>query len=79
METLYGEDEDDDTNGENGEVILELMSETQASGARLAPACRVLGISARTVERWRTDPAAVDRRCGPHCRPSNALSAAEEA
>jgi transposase len=60
-------------------VILELLSEAQASGARLAPACRVLGISARTIERWRADPEAGDRRCGPRRRPSNALSPAEEA
>jgi putative transposase len=60
-------------------VILELISEAQALGVRLAPACRVLGISARTIERWRADPEAGDRRCGPHRRPSNALSPAEEA
>ena len=60
-------------------MILELISEAQASGARLAPACRVLGISARTIERWRADPEAGDRRCGPQRRPSNALSPAEEA
>ena len=59
-------------------MILELMSETQASGARLEPACRVLGISARSIERWRADPEAGDRRCGPQRRPSNALSPAEE-
>jgi transposase InsO family protein len=39
----------------------------------------MLGISARTIERWRADPEAGDRRCGAHHRPSNALSAAEEA
>ena len=60
-------------------MILELMSEAQASGARLAPACRVVGISARSIERWRADPEAGDRRCGPQRRPSNALSPAEEA
>ena len=60
-------------------MILELISEAQASGARLAPACFVLGISARTIERWHADPEAGDRRCGPHHRPSNALSPAEEA
>ena len=60
-------------------MILELLTHAQASGARLGPACRLLGISARTVERWRADPAASDRRCGPHRRPSNALSPAEEA
>jgi putative transposase len=60
-------------------VILELISEAQASRARLAPACRMVGISARTIERWRADHEAGDRRCGPHRRPSNALSPAEEA
>lgn len=60
-------------------MILKLILEAQASGVRLAPACRVLGISARTIERWRADPEANDRRCGPHRRPSNALSPAEEA
>ena len=60
-------------------MILELISEAQASGARLGPACGVLGISARTIERWRATPDAGDRRCGPHHRPTNALSLAEEA
>ena len=60
-------------------MIIAGISEAQAAGARLAPACRVLGISARTIERWRAEPDVGDRRCGPHRRPSNALSAAEEA
>ena len=60
-------------------MILELISEAQASRVRLAPACRVLGISARTIERWRASPKAADRRCGPRRRPSNALSPVEEA
>jgi hypothetical protein len=60
-------------------VILELIAEAQATGVRLAPACRVLGISTRTIERWRADHEASDRRCGPQRRPSNALSQTEEA
>jgi putative transposase len=60
-------------------VILTAISEAQASGARLAQACRVAGISARTIDRWRSEPEGGDRRCGPHHRPSNALSPAEEA
>jgi transposase InsO family protein len=60
-------------------VILAAIAEAQASGARLAPACRVVGISARTVERWRAQPDGDDGRCGPHHRPSNALSVVEEA
>lgn len=59
--------------------MLELIAYAQGSGARLGPACRVLGISARTIERWCADPETGDRRCGPQRRPSNALSPAEEA
>jgi len=60
-------------------MMLELIAEAQASGARLRPACQVLGLSARTIERWRLDPETGDRRDGPHARASNALSPAEEA
>lgn len=60
-------------------MILAAITEAQTAGARLAPACRVLGVSARTVERWRAQPDVDDRRCGPHRRPHNALSSAEEA
>jgi putative transposase len=42
-------------------------------------ACRAIGISARTIERWRKQPGSEDGRCGPHRRPPNALSAIEEA
>lgn len=59
-------------------MILAAIAEAQASGARLAPACRVVGISARTVERWRAQPDGDDGRCGPRHRPSNALSVVEE-
>jgi transposase-like protein len=60
-------------------VIVDLVGQAQTSGARLKPACDLLGISARTVERWRSHPQVGDRRCGPHHRPSNALAPAEEA
>ena len=42
-------------------------------------ACRVIGVSARTIERWRNRPDGDDGRCGPHRRPRNALSPIEEA
>src|SRR5512134_3875918 len=61
------------------EVILAAIAEAQLRGARLAQACRVVGISARTVERWRARPGGDDGRCGPHRRPHNALSPVEEA
>src|SRR5204863_9602411 len=63
----------------SGRVCQIARKARQASGARVAPACDLLGISARTVERWRTDPQIGDRRCGPHHRPSNALVRTEEA
>jgi putative transposase len=37
-----------------------------------------VGLSARTIERWRARPHGDDQRCGPHRRPGNALSAVEE-
>lgn len=61
------------------EVILDLVVQAQTSGARLAAACDLLGISARTVERWRADPQVGDRRCGPRHPPSHALAPTEEA
>lgn len=59
-------------------MILEALAEAQRAGARLAPACRVVGLSIRTVERWRTGATSQDGRCGPHRRPGNALTVAEE-
>ena len=58
--------------------MLTALTEAQATGARLQAACRVIGISARTIERWRGQPDGGDRRCGPRHRPKNALTAAEE-
>jgi putative transposase len=58
--------------------MLTALDEAQLTGARLHAACRSIGISARTIERWRDRPGGDDRRCGPRCRPGNALTEAEE-
>jgi len=60
-------------------MILALLAEAETAGARLRAACDVLGLSARTVERWRARPDGDDRRCGPRHQPPNALSAVEQA
>ena len=60
-------------------MILAALDEAQTAGARLHAACGVIGISGRTIERWRGQPGGDDRRCGPRRRPRNALTAAEEA
>jgi hypothetical protein len=38
----------------------------------------VIGLSARTIQRWKRHPDGEDRRCGPRHRPGNALSVREE-
>lgn len=48
-------------------------------GSRLERACETMGLSARTVQRWRDPAAAQDRRAGPRERPRNALSPEERA
>lgn len=60
-------------------MILAALAEAQAAGARIRAACDVIGVSARTIERWRGQPGVDDRRCGPRHHPRNALTLAEEA
>ncbi len=54
-----------------------LLKESVTAGARMNRACAVLGLSVRTVERWRLPGCSQDRRCGPQYAPANALSDAE--
>lgn len=61
------------------QVILDGIAQAQASGARLSRACELVGLSARTIERWREDPGREDGRHGPRLRPGNALTPREEA
>jgi putative transposase len=58
-------------------VILAALDEAQAAGARLAPACRVLGLDPRTVQRWRSQGPGEDRRHGPKTEPPQKLSPPE--
>jgi transposase InsO family protein len=60
-------------------MILALIDEAVAAGARLSPACSVLQLPPRTVQRWREQgpEGGYDRRRGPHTPPANKLSAAE--
>lgn len=60
-------------------MIGAAISEAVTSGARLESACRMVGLSARSFQRWMKDPEGQDGRRGPLQRPSNALTAAEEA
>ena len=60
-------------------MILGLLDEAVSAGARQAAACEVLGIDARTPQRWRNQDIGEDGRAGPKRSPANKLSAAERA
>lgn len=58
-------------------MIIELIDEAVAAGARRRPACELLGLDRRTVERWRRGGGGDDQRAGPASEPVNKLSPAE--
>jgi transposase InsO family protein len=60
-------------------VILDCVQEAVTAGATLHAASAGVGLSARTVERWRKEPACSDRRKGPKTTPSHALTGEERA
>jgi len=59
-------------------MICEWIEVAVADGARRRAACRTLGLSARTIERWRAD-VTPDARHGPYRRPAHALTSRERA
>ena len=48
------------------------------AGARLSSICGVLGLSDRTIQRWRTHPESDDLRCGPKHIPANSINSSEQ-
>jgi transposase InsO family protein len=53
---------------------MELVEQAVMEGAGRSKACRLLGISVRTYERWKRQPEKPDGRQGPLTRPTNSLS-----
>ncbi len=58
-------------------MILGLVDEAVAAGARRERACLQLGLTERCMQRWRSVDVGDDSRAGPKTRPANALTAAE--
>lgn len=59
-------------------MILDLVDEMIAEGVSVEAATKVIGLSARSVERWRRQQdGGEDQRRGPKSAPSNKLSAKE--
>lgn len=57
--------------------VLVMIDEVLRCGARLRPAARMLGLTCRTVQRWRSQSGGYDRRNGPKTSPANKLTATE--
>jgi putative transposase len=64
---------------ESRELTQELIGEAVATGCRLEPACELVGLSARTLQRWEQSPVTGDQRRGPITVPSNKLTPEEKA
>jgi putative transposase len=60
-------------------LILGLVEEAMEAGARQSAVCEMIGLSARTLERWREQQLGTDRRTGPRSEPKNKLSSRERA
>ena len=58
-------------------MILGMVDEAIASGARLKEACGIIDIDPRTLQRWRRQGIGEDRRAGPKSPPQNKLSPRE--
>jgi putative transposase len=55
-------------------MILELIDEAVAAGAREHAACALFGLSSRALQRWRAADIGDDRRYGPKTSPTNCLT-----
>jgi transposase InsO family protein len=58
-------------------MIISLIDKAVESGARLKKAAAIIGISARTIIRWRNQSGGQDQRQGPWAAPANKLSEKE--
>ena len=60
-------------------MILGLVDEAVEAGARRELACQQVGLTERTMQRWRRAGVGDDGRVGPRTRPANAFTLAERA
>ena len=59
--------------------VLALVTEAVAQGARQHTACEMVGVAARTLQRWQRPETVEDGRRGPRTVPRNTLSPGERA
>lgn len=58
-------------------TLIALIEEAQASGARQSHACEIVGISAKTLQRWRQPDTTQDRRLDAQHAPPTQLTEQE--
>jgi len=58
-------------------MVIDLIDKSVESGARLKKAVAIMGLSARTIIRWRHQDGGQDHRKGPSAAPANKLSEQE--
>jgi hypothetical protein len=61
------------------EQVRALVAEAVGQGARQHAACEMVGVAARTLQRWQHPETAEDGRRGPHTTPRHTLSPGERA
>ena len=64
---------------EDCKAVISLVNEAVARGSRQSKACKVVGITPKTLQRWAMKPILGDQRCGPIMEPANKLSVVERA
>ena len=64
---------------EDCRAVLSLVDEAVTQGCRQAKACELVGIGAKTYQRWMLKPVLGDQRRGPISEPANKFTMAERA
>ena len=59
------------------EYMMDLIIEAQSNGARQSKACEILGITPKTLQRWKKDGNQQDGRIDAKHKPKNKLSGME--
>ena len=64
---------------EDCKAVMSLVDEAVSQGCRQAKACEVVGVTAKTYQRWSLKPVLGDLRCGPITAPANKFTDEERA
>lgn len=66
-------------NAQDKQEAIVLIAEAHSAGSRIKPACELLELDIRTLQRWHKETDLNDKRCGPITAPANKLTDIERA